>query len=196
MNLRDEKIGHQLEINHNKILRRALKMTRSYDKALDLAAEARLRAWKFRHKFEDDLGHCNPGEIHVGFLTWETKILININIDNNTGLKAKAIFVPIESDDSQFFAIEPSQHISMEQAHTEAEQNQDKAQLQSFINALLPSQRDAVSLSISGETYQEAANKLECTVSAYKARLFRAHRELKNMAGPLRVTPNPSQLRQ
>jgi len=166
--------GRLVERTQDRIYNLAFRLTGQHHGALDLSQEAFTRALAAMPRFRGE----------SGFFTWMYRIVMNLHMNRERSLAAKA--------EKRTFALDPvSRHENNPPAVDVAErketdpslplQKQERdAAIQNALLELATDQRQVVLLrDMEGLAYEEIADVLEVPVGTVKSRLHRARGELK-----------------
>jgi RNA polymerase sigma-70 factor (ECF subfamily) len=163
--------GKLIEAYQGPVFNLAYRMLNNAREAEEAAQEAFIRAYT-------RLDSYNPAH---KFSTWLLSITSNYCIDQLR--KRRAILLSIDEP------LPPHPALTSDQAKRPESQllmNEQQAMVQTLLEELAPDYRQAVVLRYWYElSYEEIAETMDTTVSAVKSRLFRARKQLAEVAGGL-----------
>jgi RNA polymerase sigma-70 factor (ECF subfamily) len=166
--------GKLIEAYQGPVFNLAYRMLNNAREAEEAAQEAFIRAYT-------RLDSYNPAH---KFSTWLLSITSNYCIDQLR--KRRAILLSIDEP------LPPHPALTSDQAKRPESQllmNEQQAMVQTLLEELAPDYRQAVVLRYWYElSYEEIAETMDTTVSAVKSRLFRARKQLAEVAGGLGLT--------
>lgn len=162
--------------HRDKVYARAFSMMRSEETAIDLSQEAWVKAWQRLEQF-----HGNSS-----FLTWITRIVINLCLDQlrkNKRLRAESIEEMQEESggvERQMTIVTPNPLQGLERA--ELRERIDRA-----LDQLSASHRAVLVLHEFEELeYKEIAKRMECSIGTVMSRLFYARRRMAGLLANLK----------
>ena len=174
----DMRAFEELVARHrDKVYSRAWSMMRNEDEALDLSQDAWVKGWQRLRQFQGD----------SSFVTWMTRIVINLCLDELRRLKRKRA-ESLEAMEEEPGGVEghipdlaaPNPTEGLERAEARARINRALAQLS-------PKHRMALVLhEFEQMEYKEIAKKMKCSVGTVMSRLFYARRHLASLLAGFR----------
>lgn len=172
--IRDSRMGETLAFeelvyrHRDKIYARALQMLRSPEEALDLSQEAWVKAWQRLDMFHGE----------SSFLTWMTRITINLCLDRLRKLKRQPSD-SIEEMESTVGGVEKYMPV----VHVNPTENLERSELRQRIDKALSQlsyeHRTVLILhEFEGLEYKEIAKVMQCSIGTVMSRLFYARRKM------------------
>jgi RNA polymerase sigma-70 factor (ECF subfamily) len=162
--------------HRDKVYARAYSMMRNEDEALDLSQDAWVKAWQRLGQFQGD----------SSFVTWMTRIVINLCLDQLRKLKRKrAESLEAMSDESggverQMPAISPNPTEGLERAELRLRIDRALAQLSREHRTVL------ILHEFEQMEYKEIARQMKCSIGTVMSRLFYARRRMASLLAGLR----------
>ncbi|MGC8988555.1 MAG: RNA polymerase sigma factor [Verrucomicrobiia bacterium] len=154
--------------HRDKLYARAFSMVRNEEEAIDLSQEAWVKAWQ-------KLGQFKGGS---SFLTWMTRIVINLCLDHLRKQK-HPVSLSIEQLDEEtggverqmpIVTVDPTEGLTREELHRRIDDAMGK---------LTHAHRTVLVLhEFEGLEYKEIAKKMGCSIGTVMSRLFYARRRL------------------
>jgi RNA polymerase sigma-70 factor (ECF subfamily) len=165
----DMRAFEELVARHrDKVYARALSMMRNEDEALDLSQDAWVKGWQRLGQFQGD----------SSFVTWMTRIVINLCLDQLRKLKRKRAesLEAMEEEpggaERQMPVIAPNPTEGLERAELRERINRGLAELsEKHRTALILHEFEQME-------YKEIARQMKCSVGTVMSRLFYARRHL------------------
>jgi RNA polymerase sigma-70 factor (ECF subfamily) len=174
----DMRAFEELVARHrDKVYSRAYSMMRNEEEALDLSQDAWVKGWQRLRQFQGD----------STFVTWMTRIVINLCLDELRRLKRKRA-ESLEAMEEEPGGVEwrmpevppPNPTEGLERAEVRARINRALAQLS-------PKHRMVLILhEFEQMEYKEIAKRMKCSVGTVMSRLFYARRHMASLLAGLR----------
>jgi RNA polymerase sigma-70 factor (ECF subfamily) len=154
--------------HHDKVYARAFSMMRNEDTATDLSQEAWVKAWQRLHQFQGD----------ASFLTWMTRIVINLCLDQlrkQKRLRAESI----EQLDEELGGVERQMPIITPNPTERLERSELRERIDRALGQLSYEHRTVLILHEFQELeYKEIAKRMGCSIGTVMSRLFYARRKM------------------
>jgi RNA polymerase sigma-70 factor, ECF subfamily len=154
--------------HRDKIYARAFSMMRNEEDAIDLSQEAWVKAWQRLKQFQGD----------SSFLTWMTRIVINLCLDKLRKQKRERA-ESIEQMDEESGGVERQMPIITPNPTEKLERTELRARIDKALNQLSYEHRTVLILHEFEELeYKEIAKRMECSIGTVMSRLFYARRKM------------------
>jgi RNA polymerase sigma-70 factor (ECF subfamily) len=154
--------------HRDKVYARAFSMMRNEDAATDLSQEAWVKAWQRLHQFQGE----------ASFLTWMTRIVINLCLDQlrkQKRLRAESI----EQLDEDLGGVERQMPIITPNPTERLERSELRERIDRALGQLSYEHRTVLVLHEFQELeYKEIAKKMGCSIGTIMSRLFYARRKM------------------
>jgi RNA polymerase sigma-70 factor (ECF subfamily) len=154
--------------HRDKIYARAFSMVRNEDAAIDLSQEAWVKAWQRLNQFQRE----------ASFLTWMTRIVINLCLDQlrkQKRLRAESI----EQLDEELGGVERQMPIVTPNPTERLERTELRARIDRALGQLSYEHRTVLILHEFQELeYKEIAKRMSCSIGTVMSRLFYARRKM------------------
>ena len=154
--------------HRDKVYGRAFSMTRNEDAANDLSQEAWVKAWQRLKQFQGE----------STFLTWMTRIVINLCLDHlrkQKRLRAESI----EQLDEELGGVERQMPVITPNPTERLERSELRERIDRALAQLSYEHRTALVLHEFEELeYKEVAKKMGCSIGTVMSRLFYARRKM------------------
>jgi RNA polymerase sigma-70 factor (ECF subfamily) len=162
--------------HRDKVYSRAYSMMHNEDEALDLSQDAWVKGWQRLGQFQGE----------SSFVTWMTRIVINLCLDQLRKLKRK------RADSLEAMEEEPGgaeRHIPVTEANPT--EGLERAELRERINRAMAQLSDKhrtvlVLHEFERMEYKEIARQMKCSVGTVMSRLFYARRHMASLLAGLR----------
>lgn len=154
--------------HRDKVYARAFSMMRNEDSATDLSQEAWVKAWQRLHQFHGD----------SSFLTWMTRIVINLCLDQlrkQKRLRAESI----EQLDDELGGVERQMPVTTPNPTERLERAELRARIDRALGQLSYEHRTVLVMHEFQELeYKEIAKRMGCSIGTVMSRLFYARRKM------------------
>jgi RNA polymerase sigma-70 factor (ECF subfamily) len=154
--------------HRDKVYARAFSMMRNEDTATDLSQEAWVKAWQRLHQFQGE----------ASFLTWMTRIVINLCLDQlrkQKRLRAESI----EQLDEELGGVERQMPVVTPNPTERLERSELRERIDRALGQLSYEHRTVLVLHEFQELeYKEIAKKMGCSIGTVMSRLFYARRKM------------------
>jgi len=154
--------------HRDKVYARAFSMVRNEDSAIDLSQEAWVKAWQRLHQFQGE----------ASFLTWMTRIVINLCLDQlrkQKRLRAESI----EQLDEELGGVERQMPIITPNPTERLERGELRERIDRALAQLSYEHRTVLVLHEFQELeYKEIAKRMGCSIGTVMSRLFYARRKM------------------
>lgn len=154
--------------HRDKVYARAFSMMRNEDSAIDLSQEAWVKAWQRLHQFQGE----------ASFLTWMTRIVINLCLDQlrkQKRLRAESI----EQLDEDLGGVERQMPIITPNPTERLERIELRERIDRALGQLSYEHRTVLVLHEFQELeYKEIAKSMGCSIGTVMSRLFYARRKM------------------
>ncbi len=162
--------------HRDKVYARAFSMMRNEDAAIDLSQEAWVKAWQRLHQFQGE----------ASFLTWMTRIVINLCLDQlrrQKRLRAESI----EQLDEDLGGVERQMPIVTPNPTERLERSELRERIDRALGQLSYEHRTVLVLhEFQDLEYKEIAKKMGCSIGTVMSRLFYARRKMAVLLGSLK----------
>jgi RNA polymerase sigma-70 factor (ECF subfamily) len=154
--------------HRDKLYARAFSMVRNEEEAIDLSQEAWVKAWQ-------KLGQFKGGS---SFLTWMTRIVINLCLDHLRKQK-HPVSLSIEQLDEETGGVERQMPIVTVDPTEGLTQEELRRRIDDAMGKLTHAHRTVLVLhEFEGLEYKEIAKRMGCSIGTVMSRLFYARRRL------------------
>ena len=154
--------------HRDKVYARAFSMMRNEDAATDLSQEAWVKAWQRLHQFQGE----------ASFLTWMTRIVINLCLDQlrkQKRLRAESI----EQLDEELGGVERQMPVVTPNPTERLERIELRERIDRALGQLSYEHRTVLVLHEFQELeYKEVAKRMGCSIGTVMSRLFYARRKM------------------
>jgi RNA polymerase sigma-70 factor (ECF subfamily) len=152
----------------DKIFARAFTMLRNEDEAIDLSQEAWVKAWQRLNQFQGD----------ASFLTWVTRIVINLCLDELRKHKRQRT-ESIEQMDEEGGGVERQLPVITPNPSEGIEREELKMYIDNAMQQLSDEHKTVLVLhEYDGMEYKEIAKKVGCSIGTVMSRLFYARKRM------------------
>jgi RNA polymerase sigma-70 factor (ECF subfamily) len=160
--------------HRDKIYARAFSMMRNEDEAVDLSQEAWVKGWQRLKQFQGE----------SSFLTWMTRIVINLCLDQLRKQKRHRS-ESIEQMDEETGGVERQMPVVIVNPTEGLERQELRQRIDRAMGQLSYEHRTVLILhEFEGLEYKEIAKRMACSIGTVMSRLFYARRRMANlMAG-------------
>lgn len=154
--------------HRDKLYARAFSIVRNEEEAIDLSQEAWVKAWQ-------KLGQFKGG---ASFLTWVTRIVINLCLDHLRKRK-QPVSLSLEQLDEEIGGVERLTPIITIDPTAGLSQEELRRRIDDAMGKLTYAHRTVLILyEFEGLDYKEIAKKMRCSIGTVMSRLFYARRRL------------------
>ena len=154
--------------HRDKIYARAFSMMRNEDQALDLSQEAWVKGWQRLKQFQGE----------SSFVTWMTRIVINLCLDQLRKLKRQRA-ESIEMLDEELGGVERHMPIVMVNPTEGLERSELRQRIDRALGQLSEAHRTVLILhEFEDLEYKEIAKRMKCSIGTVMSRLFYARRRM------------------
>src|SRR6266496_5616138 len=165
----DMRAFEELVARHrDKIYARAFSMMRNEEDAIDLSQEAWVKAWQRLKQFQGD----------SSFLTWMTRIVINLCLDQlrkQKRLRAESV----EQMDEELGGVERQMPVLTPNPTERLERGELRQRIDEALGKLSHEHRTVLILHEFEELeYKEIARRMQCSIGTVMSRLFYARRKM------------------
>src|SRR5687768_11975308 len=162
----------ELLLRHrDKIYARAFSMMRNEEEALDLSQEAWVKGWQRLQQFQGD----------SSFLTWMTRIVINLCLDQLRRQKRHKTD-SIEEMDEETGGVERQMPVMIVNPTEGLERSELRSRIDKAMEQLSAEHRTVLILHEFEELeYKEIAKRMNCSIGTVMSRLFYARRKMANL---------------
>jgi RNA polymerase sigma-70 factor (ECF subfamily) len=162
--------------HRDKLYARAFSMVRNEEEAIDLSQEAWVKAWQ-------KLGQFKGGS---SFLTWMTRIVINLCLDHLRKQK-HPVSLSIEQLDEETGGVERQMPIVTVDPTEGLTQEELRRRIDDAMGKLTHAHRTVLVLhEFEGLEYKEIARRMGCSIGTVMSRLFYARRRLAALLADLK----------
>ncbi len=162
--------------HRDKVYARAYGMMRNEDEALDLSQDAWVKGWQRLGQFQGD----------STFVTWMTRIVINLCLDQLRKLKRKRA-ESLEAIEEESGSIERQMPVVTFNPTEGLEQAELRVKINRALGLLSPEHRAVLILhEFEQMEYKEIARKMKCSIGTVMSRLFYARRRMASLLAGLR----------
>lgn len=154
--------------HRDKIYARAFSMMRNEEDAIDLSQEAWVKAWQRLKQFQGD----------SSFLTWMTRIVINLCLDQLRKQKRQRA-ESIEEMEEESGGVERQMPVVSPNPTEKLERTELRARIDRALGQLSYEHRTVLVLHEFEELeYKEIAKRMQCSIGTVMSRLFYARRKM------------------
>ncbi|HNQ90418.1 MAG TPA: sigma-70 family RNA polymerase sigma factor [Verrucomicrobiota bacterium] len=167
--------------HRDKVYARAFSMMRNEDEAVDLCQEAWVKGWQRLRQFHGE----------ASFLTWMTRIVINLCLD---ALRRQKRFrsESIEQLDDEAGGVERQMPVFTVNPTEGLEREEVRKRIDAAMARLSDAHRTVLILhEFEGLEYREVAKRMGCSIGTIMSRLFYARRRLAGLLADLREARRP-----
>lgn len=154
--------------HRDKVYARAFSMVRNEDSAVDLSQEAWVKAWQRLHQFQGE----------ASFLTWMTRIVINLCLDQlrkQKRLRAESI----EQLDQELGGVERQMPVVTPNPTERLERVELRERIDRALAQLSYEHRTVLIMhEFQDLEYKEIAKRMQCSIGTVMSRLFYARRKM------------------
>jgi RNA polymerase sigma-70 factor (ECF subfamily) len=162
--------------HRDKVYARAYGMMRNEDEALDLSQDAWVKGWQRLGQFQGD----------STFVTWMTRIVINLCLDQLRKLKRKRA-ESLEAIEEESGGIERQMPVITFNPTEGLEQAELRVKINRALGLLSPEHRAVLILhEFEQMEYKEIARKMKCSIGTVMSRLFYARRRMASLLAALK----------
>jgi len=162
--------------HRDKVVRAALGMMRNEDEALDISQDAWVKGWQRLRQFRAD----------SSFVTWMTRIVINLCLDQLRKLKRKRA-ESLEAMDAEPGGVERQMPVTMPNPTEGLEREELRARLNRALAQLSQKHRTVLIMhEFEQMEYREIARQMKCSVGTVMSRLFYARRHMASLLAGLK----------
>jgi len=167
--------------HREKIFARAFSMLRNEDEALDLSQEAWVKAWQRLNQFQGG----------SSFVTWITRIVINLCLDHLRRLKRQKTD-SLEQMDEETGGVERQLPVITPNPTEKLERQELRIRIDRALDQLSEEHRTVLILHEFEEMeYKEIAKTMGCSIGTVMSRLFYARRRMASLLAGLRKEESP-----
>ncbi len=173
----DMRAFEELVARHrDKVYSRAFGMMRNEDEALDISQDAWVKGWQRLRQFQGD----------SSFVTWMTRIVINLCLDQLRKLKRKRA-ESLEAMEEEPGGVERHMPVTAPNPTEGLEREELRARLNRALAQLSPKHRTVLIMhEFEQMEYREIARQMKCSVGTVMSRLFYARRHMASLLAGLR----------
>ena len=166
--------------HRDKLYARAFSMVRNEDEAVDLSQEAWVKGWQRLKQFQGE----------ASFLTWMTRIVINLCLDQLRKLQ-RLRSESIEQMDEETGGVERHMPVVNVNPTEGLERGELRERIDRALNQLSYAHRTVLILhEFEGLEYKEVAKRMECSIGTVMSRLFYARRKMAGLLAGLKQERN------
>jgi RNA polymerase sigma-70 factor (ECF subfamily) len=167
--------------HRDKVYARAFSMVRNEDEAVDLSQEAWVKGWQRLKQFHGQ----------ASFLTWMTRIVINLCLDHLRKQK-RGRTESIELMDEEIGGVERQMPVVTVNPTEGLERAELRQRIDRALNQLSYAHRTVLVLhEFEQLEYKEVANRMGCSIGTVMSRLFYARRKMAVLLAGLRDEQKP-----
>lgn len=157
--------------HRDKVFARAFSMLRNEEEAVDLSQEAWVKAWQRLEQFQGD----------SSFLTWMTRITINLCLDQIRRNKRRRT-ESIEQLDEELGGVERQMPVITTNPTEGLEKSELRKRIDEALAKLSHEHRTVLVLhEFEDLEYKEIAKRMECSIGTVMSRLFYARRKMASL---------------
>jgi RNA polymerase sigma-70 factor (ECF subfamily) len=173
----DMRAFEELVARHrDKVYARAYGMMRNEDEALDLSQDAWVKGWQRLGQFQGD----------SSFVTWMTRIVINLCLDQLRKLKRKRA-ESLEAMEEEPGGVERQMPVTVPNPTEGLERAELRARLNRALAQLSQKHRTVLIMhEFEQMEYREIARQMKCSVGTVMSRLFYARRHMASLLAGLK----------
>ncbi len=162
--------------HRDKVYARAYSMMRNEDEALDLSQDAWVKGWQRLGQFQGD----------STFVTWMTRIVINLCLDQLRKLKRKRA-ESLEAMEEETGGVERQMPVVTFNPTEGLEQAELRARINRALDLLSEEHRTVLVLhEFEQMEYKEIARQMKCSIGTVMSRLFYARRRMASLLAGLK----------
>ena len=162
--------------HRDKVYARAYSMMRNEDEALDLSQDAWVKGWQRLGQFQGD----------SSFVTWMTRIVINLCLDQLRKLKRKRA-ESLEAMEEESGGVERHMPVLLTNPTEGLERAELRARIDRALGQLSHEHRTVLILhEFEQMEYREIARQMKCSIGTVMSRLFYARRRMASLLAALR----------
>jgi len=162
--------------HRDKVYARAYSMMRNEDEALDLSQDAWVKGWQRLGQFQGD----------SSFVTWMTRIVINLCLDQLRKLKRKRA-ESLEAMEEESGGVERQMPFIVPNPTEGLERAELRARIDRALGQLSHEHRTVLILhEFEQMEYREIARQMKCSIGTVMSRLFYARRRMASLLAALR----------
>lgn len=167
--------------HRDRVYARAFSMMRSEDEAIDLSQEAWVKGWQRLQQFQGD----------SSFLTWMTRIVINLCLDALRRQKRWRM-ESVDQLDEESGGVERQMPVVVTNPTEGLEREELRRRIDQAMSQLSDAHRTVLILhEFEGLEYKEVAKRMGCSIGTVMSRLFYARRRLAALLAALREERKP-----
>jgi RNA polymerase sigma-70 factor, ECF subfamily len=173
----DLKAFEELVVRHrDKIYARAFSMLRNEDEATDVSQEAWVKGWQRLNQFQGD----------ASFVTWMTRITINLSLDHLRKLK-RLRAESVEQLDDESGGVERQMPVVVTNPTERLERDELRIRIDKALAQLSYEHRTVLVLhEFEDLEYKAIAKRMGCSIGTVMSRLFYARRRMAGLLGGLK----------
>ena len=162
--------------HRDKVYARAFSMMRNEEEALDLSQDAWVKGWQRLAQFQGD----------SSFVTWMTRIVINLCLDQLRKLKRKRA-ESLEAIEEESGGIERQMPVTQVNPTERLERAELRVRIDRALGQLSAEHRAVLVLhEFEQMEYKEIAKQMKCSIGTVMSRLFYARRRLASLLSGLK----------
>jgi RNA polymerase sigma-70 factor (ECF subfamily) len=162
--------------HRDKVYARAFSMMRNEEEALDLSQDAWVKGWQRLAQFQGD----------SSFVTWMTRIVINLCLDQLRKLKRKRA-ESLEAMEEESGGIERQMPVTQVNPTERLERAELRVRIDRALGQLSAEHRAVLVLhEFEQMEYKEIAKQMKCSIGTVMSRLFYARRRLASLLAGLK----------
>ena len=162
--------------HRDKVYARAYSMMRNEDEALDLSQDAWVKGWQRLGQFQGD----------SSFVTWMTRIVINLCLDQLRKLKRKRA-ESLEAMEEESGGVERQMPVISPNPTEGLERAELRARMDRALEQLSLEHRTVLILhEFEQMEYKEIAKRMKCSIGTVMSRLFYARRRMASLLAGLK----------
>jgi RNA polymerase sigma-70 factor (ECF subfamily) len=162
--------------HRDKVYARAFSMMRNEEEALDLSQDAWVKGWQRLAQFQGD----------SSFVTWMTRIVINLCLDQLRRLKRKRAD-SLEAIEEESGGIERQMPVTQVNPTEGLERAELRVRIDRALNQLSAEHRTVLVLhEFEQMEYKEIAKRMKCSIGTVMSRLFYARRRMASLLAGLK----------
>jgi len=162
--------------NRDKIYSRAFSMVRNEEQAIDLSQEAWVKGWQRLNQFQGE----------STFLTWMTRIIINLCLDHLRREK-RLRTESIDQLDEEWGGVERQMPVVNTNPTERLERDELRQRIDRALKQLSVEHRTVLVLhEFEGLEYKEIAKRVGCSIGTVMSRLFYARRRMAGLLAGLK----------
>jgi RNA polymerase sigma-70 factor, ECF subfamily len=162
--------------HRDKVYARAYSMMRNEDEALDLSQDAWVKAWQRLGQFQGD----------ASFVTWMTRIVINLCLDQLRKLKRKRA-ESLEAMAEEAGGVERHMPVVLSNPSEGLERAELRVRINRALDQLSQEHRTVLILhEFEQMEYKEISRQMKCSIGTVMSRLFYARRRMASLLAGLK----------